>query len=193
MAPKSNSWKLHFDSLPTDEAGNKNMQAFSSSMEAGNPNGAKLAAFTGNPDVVLLGADGDEGIRMVHSLKNLGGNVLRPTDNVVGLLGFGPKAIPVELDVNSATLDVKLTLPSAEQLRNCKLKEEFEAVEVPRQTSSKTLKSSASFLAPPFLRTTLIQLESDDLMSKSQLFSKRRDYLTQQTKIAKRLQPQRWK
>ena len=57
MAPKSNIWKPYFESLPTDKVGNKNMQAFLSSMEAGKPKVVKLAAFTGNPDVVLPGAE----------------------------------------------------------------------------------------------------------------------------------------
>ena len=72
MIVKSNSWKQHFESRPSDDSGNQNMEAFSSGLEAGVPAASKLAAITGNQDVVILGSDGDNNVRLAHSSRNLG-------------------------------------------------------------------------------------------------------------------------
>ena len=95
------------------------MEAFSSALEAGVPASSKLAAITGNQDVVILGSDGDNNVRLAHSLKNLGGNVLRPTDKVVALFGLGSKATAFEFYSDALVEDVKVATATPDILMNC--------------------------------------------------------------------------
>ena len=118
MSSKSNSWKQHFDSRPTGDAGNQNMEAFLSALEASVLTKAKLAAITGNQDVIILASDVDNNVRLAHSLKNLGGNVLWPTDKVVALFGLGPKASVFELYANALAANVKVASATADQLKH---------------------------------------------------------------------------
>ena len=158
----SNSWKQHFSSQPTDDAGNQNMGAFSSSMESGNPSIQKMNAITSHLDISFLGADNEKRATLFHSPSNLGGSLIRPSNKVVCLIGLGPKATPVILDEKVATDDCNIATPNFEKLSNCSSVEEFEELNAPRSNSSKNFGGSNVFIIPPWMRKAIIDTESDD-------------------------------
>ena len=100
------------------------MESFSSLLEAGVPSASKLSAITGNQDVIILGSDEDNLVRLAHSWKYLGGNVLCPNDKVVARFGLGSEATVFELYSDGLVADVKVASVAADILRNCSSKEE---------------------------------------------------------------------
>ena len=119
MESKSKSWKQHYATLTTDKAGKRNMEAFSIALQSGKTTDAKIAAIAGDQNIFILGSDGEKGVRIVHSPKNLGGNLNRPSNKVACLIGLGPRATPVTLSLETALADCKIVTPSFEILSNC--------------------------------------------------------------------------
>ena len=52
----SNSWKQHSNILPTDEAGNKNLEVFLEALKAGKSVNEKIVALVGKKDILDIHA-----------------------------------------------------------------------------------------------------------------------------------------
>ena len=56
---------------------------------------------TNNADSVAVGSDAEKNIVILHSLTNLGGTLLRPTNHIVGDVGMGSNPIGVSISNGS--------------------------------------------------------------------------------------------
>ena len=131
MRVLSNSWKQHFGLLPGDDAGNKNMRAFTDAMASSNNQSQKIKDIAADPNAMILGSDGEGSIRIFHSPKNFGGMFTRPTNKIGVLVGLGRKALPVILNASSATQDCDFASPKFADIENCTSSEELEALTFP--------------------------------------------------------------
>jgi hypothetical protein len=100
------TWAEWFTSHTSNDAENKNLQAFSDILSAGVSNEAKLRDLVDEIDSVILGADPNKNIMIFHSPKNYGGTRSRPELKVSCMLGLGARATPVLLDLNSAFANI---------------------------------------------------------------------------------------
>jgi hypothetical protein len=63
---------------PSNDGGNRNLQAFSDILSSDATHAAKLQSLTKEINIVILAVDGSNNIMIMHSLKNLGGTRSRP-------------------------------------------------------------------------------------------------------------------
>ena len=87
MLPQKN-WIEWFSNHPNNEDGNRNMAAFSSILESGLSEEEKLRSLVEEIDTVILAADANNKIMILHSPKNFGGTRSRPDNKVVCMLGM---------------------------------------------------------------------------------------------------------
>jgi len=96
IATQSN-WTNWFTNHPSNDAGNRNLPAFSRTLDANSSYEAKLKDLTEEIDTVILAADANKKLAVFHSPKNFGGTRTRPDNKVACLIGLGIKATPVIL------------------------------------------------------------------------------------------------
>ena len=96
-----------FSNLPNNEDGNRNMAAFSSILEAGLSEEEKLQSLVEEINTVILAADANNKIMILHSPKNFGGTRSRPNNKVVCMLGLGAHAMYIFIDLRTALADAK--------------------------------------------------------------------------------------
>ncbi len=95
-------WFLHHTS---NDAGNQNFQAFSDTLSANDDKTMKLQQVTEDVDTIILAAGPDKRIMILHSPRNFGGTRTRPDNKLVCMLGLGPQAVSVVVDLESALSD----------------------------------------------------------------------------------------
>ena len=106
MLPQIN-WTEWFSNHPNNEDGNRNMAAFSSILEAGLSEEEKLQSLVEEINTVILAADANNKIMILHSPKNFGGTRSRPNNKVVCMLGLGAHAMYIFIDLRTALADAK--------------------------------------------------------------------------------------
>ena len=74
------TWANWFVNHPSNDAGNKNLLAFSSTFDADFSNKAKLKDLVEEVDTVILAANANRKLELFHSPKNFGGTRTRPVD-----------------------------------------------------------------------------------------------------------------
>ena len=84
----------------------------------------KTSTSTNNADRVVVGSDAENNAVIVHSLSNLGGNLLQPDDHIVGAVGMGSNPIGVSISTNSFCKKVKQNTPGLEKYKECESEEE---------------------------------------------------------------------
>jgi hypothetical protein len=102
------SWANWFINHGSNDAGNRNLQAFSNILSLGDLNNAKLQALVKEIDTVILAANASGNIIILHSPKNFGGTRTCPDNKIVCMLGLGPHSICVLLDLKTAFTDLSI-------------------------------------------------------------------------------------
>ena len=94
------------------------MDSFTEALYGDKSQKEKSNITTNNADSVVVGADAENNAVIIHSLKNLGGNLLRPNDNIVGIVGMGNNPMGVSISTNSFCKEVKQNAPVLENTKN---------------------------------------------------------------------------
>ena len=126
----SKNFKEYFENHPSNKDGNKSMNSFSEALSGDKrkKKKEKTSTATNNADSVVVGADAENNVVIVHSLSNLGGNLLRPNDNIVGAVEMCNNPIGVSISTNSFCKQVKQNAPGLEKYKECKSEEELAAL-----------------------------------------------------------------
>jgi hypothetical protein len=129
-------------------------------LSSGDSNKVKLQALVEDIDTVILAADLNKNIMILHSPKNFGGTRSHPKNKVMCMLGVGPQATCVLLDLNSAFRDIQLIFPSVYNLRECKSAKDVANIPAPEANGLDEFEGSAIFIPGPVLRNTIIALNT---------------------------------
>ena len=117
----SNTWKHHYQSLATNEDGNKSLAAFAKDTDSDELTDFPteiLRHFHSDPNTVIMGRSNIcTDIVFYHSIRNLGGSRARPSNKTVGLTGSGPEAFAVQFSEASITKEITVNCPSAVTLK----------------------------------------------------------------------------
>ena len=150
MATQPN-WSDWFINLPSNDAGNQNFQAFSDSLSSGESEAAKLLQVTEEIDTVILAANASREVMMLHSPRNFGGTRTRPANKLICMLGMGPQAVCVLVDLNSALANCDIIVPTANELLACTTVQEVEAIAPPARAlrNANDFEGSAVFIPGP--------------------------------------------
>ena len=115
-------------------------------MSSENSDDARVKSLTEEVDTVILIANENRKVVVIHSPKNHGGTRTRPTNKVSCLIGTGPQATCVILNEKQAIVDCNIMTPDLDDLRGCTLKEDVVALQPSVQV---TFTGSASFIPAP--------------------------------------------
>jgi hypothetical protein len=129
------SWADWLINNKSNHAGNRNLQAFSDILSSGDSNKVKLRASVEEIHTVILAADSNGNIMILHSPKNFGGTRSRPKNKVVCMLGVGPRATCILLDLNMAFRDIQLIILSVYDLAECQSAKDVANIPAPEANS----------------------------------------------------------
>ena len=95
---------------------------------------------------------------MLHSPRNFGGTRTRPANKLICMLGMGPQAVCVLVDLNSALANCDIIVPTANELLACTTVQEVEAIAPPARAlrNANDFEGSAVFIPGPLFRNTII-------------------------------------
>ena len=110
------NFKNYFASLDSNGDGNENMAAFTNALSGDAKEDLKMATY--DADSVALGADAEEKIVLIHSMRNLGGSLRRPKNKIAALVGMGSSPARVLIVDDSFCVPEKEKAPGLEKMRN---------------------------------------------------------------------------
>ena len=157
---KQPNWAEWFINNPNNEAGNSNLQAFSDILGSEVSFEAKIRDLVDEIDTVILIADANRNIMLIHSPKNFGGTRSRPDNKVSCMIGLGARATIVFPVLNSALEDIRVVVPSVQELSGCESAQDVENIPVIDQNGVKGFEGSAVFIPGPVLRNAIIESNS---------------------------------
>ena len=86
--PTFSNWRDYFTNHPNTDAGNDNMTALTAALAAELNDDKRVTASVEGVDTVILAADADKEILILHSPKRFGGTHSHATDNIICLTGL---------------------------------------------------------------------------------------------------------
>jgi hypothetical protein len=159
---KHANWATYFVNHASNDAGNRNLQAFSDVLGSEVSTEAKLRDLVDELDTVILAADANRNIMLLHSPKNFGGTRSRPDNKVTCMIGFGARAACIFPDLNSAFADIRIVVPSVNELAACESAEELANIPTPNENGAIGFEGSGIFIPGPVLRNSIIESNSKD-------------------------------
>ena len=150
------TWLDWFINHTSNDAGNRNLQAFSDILSSESNGAEKLRSLVEEIDTVILAANANNNIMIMHSPKNLGGTRSRPDNKVVCMLGMGPQAVSVQVDLNSALADCNIIVPTVQELAECRTAQDVADIPAPNNIGLVGFEGSAIFIPGPVLRDAIL-------------------------------------
>ena len=114
---------------------------------------------TKNVDNVVVGSDTENNAVIIHSLSNVGGNLVSPADNIVGAVGMGSNPIGKSIAINGFCKKIKLSTPGLGKYKECSSEEELTAL---KGTNKGKTNGSNIFILTPFMIKSLINAKTSD-------------------------------
>ncbi len=90
---------------------------------------------------IIVVADNRRRLKFVHSCKKFGGTCIISTVSIGGLIGSGPRASPIVIDMDVATTATEVKIPPTERIWHCNNTKELNKLPInggaePQQTPS---------------------------------------------------------
>ena len=106
----SNSWQAYLCAMNETDTAKKNFNTFIDAMAIENSKIEKINAITEDPDSIVVVANNHRWVNFVHSCKKFGGTCTISTVSIGGLIGSGPRAslIVINMDVATTAMEVKI-------------------------------------------------------------------------------------
>jgi hypothetical protein len=151
------TWADWFINHPSNDAGNKNLNAFTNVLSSGDPVDSKLRALVEEIDTIILAADSNKNNMILHSPTNFGRTMSRPDNKVVCMLGLGSQASScILIDLDMAFKDFQIVVPSVQDLAGCESAKEVENIPAPKVNGVVGFEGSAIFIPGPVLRNSIV-------------------------------------
>ena len=157
----STTWSHYFKNLESLEETNKRMSVLSSASLYSEETDKieAIRAFTEDEDLMIMViAQVTNKVKILHSLKNLGGTRRKPTNKIVALDGFAEQAIPIMLSDESIAKKLTVRTPSLTRLRTFVTKQQISESTI-ITTGQQNFKSYPFAILPPFLALDIIDTE----------------------------------
>jgi hypothetical protein len=122
----------------------------------------KVAFISNDNDIVLLAANANKTVAILHSFKNIGGTLLRPSNKFVCFMGTSVNATAVAIDLASITGNKNFRSPSIESLFECNSASEIASLPIPPNNAPITSLGCSSFLPAPWLLSAILTSRLND-------------------------------
>ncbi len=147
-----NSWQLHLNGKNSCDAAYRNLGAFVKALDNDKTKNNKINALMEDPDSIIVVADNRRRVKFIHSCKKFGGTRTILTVSIGGLVGSGPRASPIIIDLDVATTATEVKIPPTERIWRCNNTKELDELqtngEAATQRTSK-VRHSARNSRPP--------------------------------------------
>jgi hypothetical protein len=147
------TWSNWFVNHASNNAGNQYLKAFSKILSSNINDVTELQQLVKEIDTVILAADANNRIMILHSPKNFGGTWTRPKNKVVCMSAMGTQAVSVLVDSNLALANCNIILPTVDKLSGCKTAQEVEDIPIPATNRLIGFEGSAIFFHDHFSKT----------------------------------------
>ena len=152
----SNTWKDYLLSHESNDDANKNLDQYNAAIDPSLTDDTLVKELANDINGVILYTEGDR-INILHSVKNFGGTRSRPVHKLGALVGLGPQAHGVLIDMQNVSLKINTKTPSMVNLMNCTSKAEIEAL----NKTAKVLKGPIYFPLAPFLWESVMRIVAE--------------------------------
>ena len=152
----------YFKGHPANNDGNKNMEAFTNALSGDKTveDQIKIASYDAGGGV--LGADAEKKIVILHSLKNLGGLLLRPANKIVALVGMDENPMGVIISNPCFCTGVKKQGPGLEKFQECNSRKDLDDL----QPNQKGMYNGANiFMLAPWIVQSILNADTYDPLS----------------------------
>ena len=156
------NWVSVFKDRHDNDLGNQDSSVFSSAWSQQTTPNEKVAFISNDNDIVLLAANANKTLAILHSFKNIGVTLLRPSDKLVCFLGTSVNATAVAINMASITGNKNIRSPSIESLFDCDSAAEISSLPIPPNNSPITSLGCFSFLPAPWLVSTILSSGLND-------------------------------
>jgi len=146
------NWRDYFMNHPNTDTGNDNMTAFTAALAVELDDAKRETALVEDIDTVILTANADKQILIIHSPKRFGGTHSRATNKIVCLTGLGAEAQRIIINKATTVKACNIKTPTFGAVHGCALGTDITSL---RFSSSVTFEGSAVFLPMPWLRHVL--------------------------------------
>jgi hypothetical protein len=124
-------WSDRFINHASNDAGNKNLQAFSNTLGSDVNKATKLQQVTEEVNTVILAANASNRIMLLHSPRNFGGTRTRPANKLVCMIGMGPQAVSILVNLNLVLMNCNIIVPTVDKLSGCTTAQEIKDIPNP--------------------------------------------------------------
>jgi hypothetical protein len=107
-------------------------------------------------DTVILAADANNKIMILHSPKNFGGTRSRPDNKVVCMLGLGAHTMYIFIDSRTALADFQIVVPAVTDLSDCESAQDVANITAPEENGQVGFKGSSIFIPAPVLHNAIL-------------------------------------
>ncbi len=174
------TWSNWFVNHASIDAGNQNLKAFSEILSSNDNDATKLRQLVEEIDTVILAADANKRIMILHSSKNFGETQTQPENKLVCMIRMGTQAVSILVDLNLAFANCNIIVPTVNKLSGCKTAQEVEDIPIPATNGLVGFKGSAIFIPGPFLQNAIITSNTNDPFDLIPLMNSRaRDFETE--------------
>ena len=97
------NWATVFNDRHDNDLGNQDSSVVSSAWSQQTTPNEKVAFISNDNDIVLLAANSNKTVAILHSFKNIGGTLLRPSNKFVCFMGTSVNATTVAINMASIT------------------------------------------------------------------------------------------
>jgi len=157
--PTFSNWRDYFMNHPNTDAGNETIPAFTAALSAELEDFERVEALVEEIDTIILAANTDGQILILHGPKRFGGTRSRATSKIVGLMGLGAEAQRIIINEDTAVLACKIKTPTFGAIRGCALGRDIEGL---RSSSSVIFEGAAIFILAPWLRDVILMAATRD-------------------------------
>jgi hypothetical protein len=157
---KQSNWINWFINHPSNCEGNRHLQSFSDILSAGLLEERKLKQLVEEIYIVILAADANKNILILHSPKNFGGTRSRPSNKVVCMIGLGNQGTYISINLNSAFADHCIAIPCFSELADCTTAEDVANLPTPGEDSTIGFEGSSVFIPCPIIRNAILEADT---------------------------------
>jgi hypothetical protein len=155
------TWSDWLINHASNDAGNRNLQAFSDVLGSDVNKGTKLQQVTKEVDTVILTANASNRIMLLHSPRNFGGTWTRPANKLVCMIGMGPQAVSILVNLNSALVNCNIIVPTVNKLSGCTTAQEVK--DIPNRVEGVPgFEGSAIYIPGQIFQNAIITSNSTD-------------------------------
>jgi hypothetical protein len=145
-----------FDASHDNDLGNYNSSVFSTAWSQQTTPIKKSAFITNDSNIVILPANANKTVAILHSFKNIGGTPVRPMNKYACFMGASVNATVVAINMASITGDLNIRSPSIKSILACNSVAEIAALPVPPNNATIRSQKCTSFLPAPWLLSAIL-------------------------------------